>query len=82
MEYGIRYVVGADLSPSANDLALKKEHYTLLFIKDAGCSLYFNQVLLDFPANSLIFVPFGTPLKSNPEESREFVLIYFTEYSL
>ncbi|ERJ61406.1 hypothetical protein M472_21860 [Sphingobacterium paucimobilis HER1398] len=79
MEYGIRYVVGADLSPKANDLALKKEHYTLLFIKDAGCSLYFNQVLLDFPANSLIFVPFGTLLKSNPKESREFVLIYFTE---
>lgn len=79
MEYGIRYIVGTDLSPIVSDLALKKEYYALLFIKSAGCTLYFNQVLLDFPANSLIFVPFGTSLKSNPKESREFVLIYFTE---
>ncbi len=79
MEYGIRYVVGADLSSGASGLALKKEHYTLLFIKGEGASLYFNNVLLDFPANSLIFVPFGTTLNSNPKESREFVLIYFTE---
>lgn len=79
MEYGIRYVVGVDLSSISNDLALKKDYYTLLFIKEQGGSLYLNQVLVDFPANSLIFVPFGTQLKSNAAETREFVLIYFTE---
>ncbi|SKC03250.1 AraC-type DNA-binding protein [Sphingobacterium nematocida] len=79
MEYGIKYVVGEDLRAVTNDLALKKDHYTLLFIKEHGCSLFLNQNLIDFPPNSLIFVPFGTQLKSNPDENREFVLIYFTE---
>lgn len=79
MEYGIRYVVGADLSSSAKDFALKKEYYTLLFVRESGCSLYLNHKLVDFPANSLIFVSFGTQVKSNLDEVREFVLIYFTE---
>lgn len=78
MEYGVKYVVGAESDSSANNLALEKDNYTLLFIKEHGSSLYLNQCLVDFPANSLIFVPFGAQLRSNPDEIREFVVIYFT----
>lgn len=79
MEYGIKYVVGAAPENVGGVLIDPKEHYSLLYIKETGGSLYLNNELIEFAANSLVFVTFGTNLKCNPDDDREFVLIYFSE---
>lgn len=79
MEFGVHRVVGVDRASWAVADATAVENYTVLFISAGGCRVQIDKKMIEVDEYSLVLVPRGIKIEADPNESRVFLFIYFSE---
>jgi len=79
MEFGVQRVIGVAQEPSEVTDATAKENYVVLFVSKGGCSIRINNQIKEIEEYCLVLIPKGIKIEANPDESRPFLIIYFSE---
>ncbi len=79
MEFGVQRVIGVAQEPSEVTDATAKENYVVLFVSKGGCSMRINKQITEIEEYCLVLIPRGIKIEANPDESRPFLIIYFSE---